>query len=316
MIGPSDTSKTSGERHRRLLYLRVAITIAAWIALVVFAHSLAHAYEADLVRVLASPYAKLAATTLFLTTLVYFVFLSLPFLPNLRPRSVAVVLLWSGLLILGHSVSHEGFHEIRTNLIAMRGELGMVGLLIFASVYALALAMPFVPGVEIGLLIIALLGATGAAVASLATVVGLTLAFTVGRLLPEAKTRLLLKHVGVTAGEGQADTQMRKMMATLPRKGQMFLRLGSLLLEYRYLTLAAALNFPGNSALGGGGGLAMLCGMSRQFDWRNFVFTVMLATSPLPLLVLTGLLDIQPLLEHHGFLHNILARVEGVFIHN
>jgi hypothetical protein len=105
------------------------------------------------------------------------------------------------------------------------------------------------------------------------------------------------------------------MQAALPGRGRVLTKVGSVLTTYRHITLAVALNFPGNSAVGGGGGLAMLCGMSRKFDWRGFLPTVAVATSPLPLLVITGMVDIQPLLEHHGFLHDFLARLEGVFTH-
>ena len=92
-------------------------------------------------------------------------------------------------------------------------------------------------------------------------------------------------------------------------------KLVTILLRFRHLTLGVALNFPGNSALGGGGGLALLGGMSKQFSWRGFVVTIAVATSPLPILVLSGLLDTQPLLEHHGVLHNILKISEGFLSH-
>jgi len=306
---------TTIRRHRRHLYLRVTITLVAWVVLIVYAHTFAHRYEAELTSVLASPLAKLAAATLFLTALVYFVVLSLPFLPNLGPRSVAIVLLWSTLLIFGHSVSHEGFHEIQVELLSMRDQVGLGGWLLFAAVYAIALAMPFVPGVEIGLLIIVLLGTTGAMVAYLATVGGLGLAYLVGRLLPEQVLRTLLSRMGANVSEAPVDTQLRGMMHGLPSKRGRLNKAASTLLDYRYLTLAVGLNFPGNSVVGGGGGLSMLCGMSRQFDWRGFLLTVAVATSPLPLLALAGLLDIQSLLEHHGFLHNLLKQLEGLFMH-
>ena len=84
-------SKTATARSRRAyLYLRIAATLVAWIVLIAYAHNLAHAYEAELVRLLASPFTKLAATSLFLTMLGYFLFLSLPIVPNLGPRAVAV----------------------------------------------------------------------------------------------------------------------------------------------------------------------------------------------------------------------------------
>lgn len=92
-------------------------------------------------------------------------------------------------------------------------------------------------------------------------------------------------------------------------------RLAALLLNRKHIAPAACLNFPGNSILGGGGGLALLCGLSRQFTWHGFVLTVAIATSPIPVLVLAGWLDLEPLMEQHRFLHDVLTWIESPFIH-
>ena len=62
---------------------------------------------------------------------------------------------------------------------------------------------------------------------------------------------------------------------------------------HRYVALAVCLNVPGNAVVGGGGGLALLCGLSRQFEGRWFALTIALAVSPLPLLILTGILGLD-----------------------
>ncbi|MEE8444482.1 MAG: hypothetical protein V3S44_03980, partial [Alphaproteobacteria bacterium] len=87
------------------------------------------------------------------------------------------------------------------------------------------------------------------------------------------------------------------------------------LLTHRHLTLAVCLNMPGNSVLGGGGGIAALCGLSRQFHWWRYVLTLIIATAPIPLLVLIGQIEIEPMLEKHGILHDLLSRTEGIFLH-
>jgi hypothetical protein len=92
-------------------------------------------------------------------------------------------------------------------------------------------------------------------------------------------------------------------------------RLGNFLLSHRHFTLAVCLNLPGNSVLGGGGGIAALCGLSGQFVWWRFVLTLVIATAPIPLLVLFGQIDIEPLLERHGILHDLLSRAGGLFLH-
>lgn len=307
--------RTAGRSRRLFFWLRIAATTAAWVVFIVYAHALAHAYETELARILASPFAKVAAATLILTALVYFIALSFPFVPRLGCRSAAVIFIWSALLVVGHSVSHESFHELRASLASMPDQIGLIGVIVIASVYALALALPFVPAVELGLLIIALFGLEGAAVAYGATVAGLGMAFAAGCLVPEAVIRAALTRVGMTVAPDQLDTRMRSVVMRERPTTRWVERLGRVILQHRYLTLAVCLNFPGNSVLGGGGGLAVLSGMSRRFDWRGFVVTVALATAPLPLLVLTGVIDVQPVLEHHGHLHDFLEGIGRLFVH-
>jgi uncharacterized membrane protein YdjX (TVP38/TMEM64 family) len=305
-----------GIKQKRLVLLaRTLLTVILWVVVVVYAHNLAHVYEAELSEVLTSPYAKLSAVIAFLTALIYFICLSFPFLPNLGIRGVAMTFLWSSLIVFGHSVSHEGFHEIEASLVGMRDEFGIVGFLALTAVYALALAMPFVPGIEIGLLIIALLGVTGALIAYLATVGGLTLAFAIGRVTPDGKLKALMHRIGIKAKEGSIDSSFQQLLELNNGKSTLRHKLFAYILRYRHLTLGVAFNFPGNSVLGGGGGLAILSGMSKQFGWKGFLMTVAIATSPLPIMVLSGLIDTQPLLEHHGLLHNLLKNLEGLFKH-
>ncbi len=55
------------------------------------------------------------------------------------------------------------------------------------------------------------------------------------------------------------------------------------LLRHRYLALMAAVNLPGNIVIGGGGGIALIAGLSRLFFPSVFVLTVAIAISPVPL---------------------------------
>jgi len=322
MIGPGGASRSvdgarpATRRKRRVLtYLRIGLTLAAWAAVVVYAHSFAHAYAAELTSILASPLSRVAAITVALTALVYFVALSLPAVPSLGPRSVAVVFVWIGALVLGHSLSHAGFHSAEAALAATREAMGLSGMLALAAAYAITLALPFVPGVKIGLLIMAFFGPIGAVIAYLATIGGLALAFAAGRWLPEHVSRGLLARLGVTVPPGSIGPAMREAVSGARVNRSLPRRVAAFLLDQRHVTLAACLNLPGNSALGGGGGIAFLCGISRQFRWRGFLATVALAIAPVPLLVLAGLLNIDPLLQHHGLVHDLLTRVEQVFVH-
>ena len=305
-----------GFSPRIAFWIRVAATVAGWILLVALFHQLAHAYQAEIVEILNSPLLQLAASSLLLSGLVYFVVLSLPGLPALGPRSMGMVWVWAALLVGGHSLSHMGFHDAQAMLAAVRDEFGTVALMVLALAYAMALAMPFVPGLELGLLIMAVVGPTGALVAYAATIAGLCLAFAVGRILPESVLAQCLSRIGIAMPRAGITSGMQSIIASGGRAGPMPGRLAGALLRHRYLTLGLCLNFPGNAALGGGGGLALLCGMSRRFSWGKFILTVAIATSVVPALVLFGLLNLEPLMQHHGFVHDALAQIARLFTHD
>jgi hypothetical protein len=49
-----------------------------------------------------------------------------------------------------------------------------------------------------------------------------------------------------------------------------------------------AVTLPGNTLLGGGGGIALAAGMSGVYRLPTYVATVAVAVAPVPLLVLLG----------------------------
>lgn len=58
------------------------------------------------------------------------------------------------------------------------------------------------------------------------------------------------------------------------------------LIRYRYIAVAVALNIPGNAVIGGGGGISLMAGMSRLFSFPGFLMTLAIAVSPVPILIL------------------------------
>ena len=164
----------------------------------------------------------------------------------------------------------------------------VTGLMITVLIgYAILLAIPFIPGVEIGIAILALEGARAAPMVYLATVAGMLLAFFLGQYAPlhhliricrdlrlERATRLL-EQISETP---RAD-RLNAMQERLPRW------LVPIFCNYRYVTLGLAINLPGNIALGGGGGIMLAGGLSRLFQTRFVVVTVILVTLPVPLSV-------------------------------
>jgi hypothetical protein len=162
--------------------------------------------------------------------------------------------------------------------------------LIMASLlaYVLLMALPFVPGVEIGLALIMLLGPEIVPVVYVATVSALALSYGVGRLVPEQMVARAFAGLGmVRASRLHAELRALPAEARVARlASRMPSAIGRKLLHYRHLTIAAALNIPGNSLVGGGGGIALAAGMSRLMSFPGFILTVALGTSPIPIVVL------------------------------
>jgi len=185
-----------------------------------------------------------------------------------------------------------GWFSARTADIHPGAQIGM--LLVLLSIYALLIALPFVPGIEIGLMLLAVEGAWIAPWLYLATTAGLLFAYGVGEWLPYARLHRIL-----------ADLHMRRACALLDRihplsreERVLLLRdtapkwLRPLISRYRYLFVAAVINLPGNAVIGGGGGILFLTGLSRLFKPAGVVLTVALAVMPVPMAVWAFDLDL------------------------
>ena len=161
-------------------------------------------------------------------------------------------------------------------------------IMLAAVLYTLALAVPFVPGVEIGLGLIMVLGIKIVPLVYLCTVTGLFLAFLLGRLIPArvlaglAQDMRLSRASAMLAEFDQVpkNERLAHLLSQAPRG------ITAHILRYRYVAVAVALNVPGNFLIGGGGGIAMMSGISRLFSPGWFLLTLALAVSPVPLLVL------------------------------
>ncbi len=154
-----------------------------------------------------------------------------------------------------------------------------------AAVYAVLLAVPFVPGAEIGITLLTLFGTQAAVLVYLATVVGLSIAFIIGQLVPAKTVSDWLLWFGlIRAAEMIARTadlppeaRLRAMISTADKSWMPFL------LRHRYIAVALALNIPGNFLIGGGGGIAMVAGLSKLFSPLKFLVAIALGVLPIPL---------------------------------
>jgi hypothetical protein len=158
------------------------------------------------------------------------------------------------------------------------------------------LSLPFVPGVELGILLMCTFGKEGIVFVYLATVAGLSLAFLIGRLVPRRWIDSGLERLGDSRSCSSQSDEIEKM-ADCMSAGRKHIPswLKSYLVKYRYLTIAVLINLPGNYILGGGGGISIACGTSRRISWKGFLVTVALAVSPVPLLAYLGIIQLEAL---------------------
>lgn len=160
-------------------------------------------------------------------------------------------------------------------------------LMVSAAIYALLIAIPFVPGVEVGLAIIGMLGPPIVFLVYLSTLAGLTISYVVGRLIP-----LPMLVRGLELLRFQRASRLVKTIEPMTHNDRLaFLvskspnRFVPFLIRHRYLALIVAINLPGNFLIGGGGGISMVAGVSRLFSAPGFFAAIVLAVAPVPLAI-------------------------------
>jgi len=154
----------------------------------------------------------------------------------------------------------------------------------FVAFFVLA-AIPFVPGAEIGFALLLLFGGQVAPLVYFGMVGALILSFMIARLVPTATVTRLLDWLGLAKAANfvaeidatAPDNRIEKLAMLMPSS------FGQRLISHRHLLFAVALNTPGNSLLGGGGGLAFIAGASRLFSFWSYVAVVLCAVAPAPL---------------------------------
>lgn len=193
----------------------------------------------------------------------------------------------------------------------LRGEMGIaekfyefvegrwsIGVLIGGGIiYILLLSLPFVPGVELGVLLMCIFGKEGIVFVYFATVAGLGLAFLIGRLLPKNWVESSLQKFGFSQTCDLPADEIDGLLDNISRDRKFCqTRFRSFMSKYRYLTIAFLFNMPGNYLIGGGGGISLACGISRGISWKWFLLTVVLAVSPVPLLAFLGVIQLEAFL--------------------
>lgn len=169
-------------------------------------------------------------------------------------------------------------NEQQVHSAIMLGSVAYVGLL----------ALPFVPGAEIGLAMLAAFGPSIAPLIYVATVASMMVAYSVGRFLPiSALERLLfflrMRRAAALVARAALLSPEDRLAMLLDGQSPRSIKLG---LRYRYIAVALAVNTPGNSIIGGGGGIMMMAGLSGIFSPIATFLTISLAVSPVPLAVI------------------------------
>lgn len=282
----------NGKRSR---YGRLLARLAAWAAFAFATHQLIHRYLFDVGPVPGPGLVTLLLQALAVAAAAMLLILALHPRHVIGLRGLLAAAVWASLVVFGHYLSHLSMSEVEATLAALREGMGMGALAMSAITLAILLGLPFVPSVEMGLLMMTVFGREGAVAAWLATIAGLSLAFAAGRYMPSAAASRWLERQGLIAPHDEAPAPGPALERLLDRTriGRAGGRVASFLLSHRYLLFAALINLPGNSVLGGGGGIALVCGFSRLYRWPWFVLTTGLASLPIPLLVFSGLIRVD-----------------------
>lgn len=156
-----------------------------------------------------------------------------------------------------------------------------------SAIYIALLAIPFMPGAEIGITMILLLGTKISFLVYVCTVTALIPPYLVGRLIPAKYCAYLLGFIGLSKAqclvERIAPLSAQKRLDYLVDNAPT--RMGPFLVRHRFIALAIVLNIPGNIIIGGGGGIAMIAGMSGLYSLPRYLLTIAVAVAPIPFVV-------------------------------
>lgn len=261
---------------------RFAYPALLWIAVLVSGHWFVHSYHEYLTAQF-SLFLSLTSQFFILFVLVAIAALLLRFQKN-KPKRYIMLALWLAIIIAAHNIIYIDGLTREETLLAMHLGEGLNSLILITLVYALLLAIPFVPGLEFGIIIMLLFGVHGVVAAYIATVAGLTLSFLIGvNLSRSPKSRAIMER-------WFSWNKIDLILST---------RWANKILKYRYLLLGVLLNLPGNTLLGGGGGISLISGLSGRYKARGFILTVLISVSPLPLLILFGIVSVENLSIPH-----------------
>ncbi|MEM5495107.1 hypothetical protein [Hoeflea sp. AS16] len=202
-------------------------------------------------------------------------------------RAGMLLAFYGCLIIGGRWLGMKIESSLQVSSIAQTGMpyLGAVAAILLA--YVVLTAIPFVPGTEIGVALLMVFGAKVAVIVYLSTITALTLSFTLGRLVPEHRLAGWLRRHGI-----ERVAVLIEAFARLgPHGRDRYLTqhaprwLKPWLVNHRMITFIVLINLPGNTLLGGGGGIALVTGLSKLMSFPQFLAGTCLAVAPVPIAV-------------------------------
>lgn len=207
------------------------------------------------------------------------------------PRVLRIILVVLAILVVAYLANQAGdwIGQRLKMEITPENESVIFGATVIAIIlYALLIALPFVPGVEIGIGLMVMFGTPMAIPVYISTIIGLTLGFFIGRLVPEKVLCGCFDFLGMTRVSNMLRDLARKPVSE--RMNMLVERAPSrivpFLLRHRYIAIAVSFNIPGNSVIGGGGGIAFMAGLSRLFSFPLYLLAVVIGVSPVVILFL------------------------------
>jgi len=204
------------------------------------------------------------------------------------PRLALLLLIYGSIVVVGSIGGNWIARIFEVDLMASDDPMFVQIIVTCFLVYMALIALPFIPGVEIAFAMILMLGPKIVPLVYGATVIALCISFGIGRLVPIRLIIAAFSALGMT----RATAMVTDLSALAPADRIDYLMSRapsgwvSWLLGHRLLALGVLFNVPGNAIIGGGGGIAIAVGMSGLVSFQRFALTVVLATAPLPVIII------------------------------
>lgn len=207
--------------------------------------------------------------------------------PSRAVRIVKLLLLFAAIVMLNYGGGWLA-HQVNFQLYPRHEPMLHVIILVSFGLYILFMTLPFMPGIEVGLTLMLFLGGKGVFLVYLCTLIALSISYAVGRKIPpDIFARMLGWFYLVKARNlvlEMKDMSRNERLNFLQQKAPS--KIAPHLLKHRYLAIAILLNLPGNALIGGGGGIALIAGMSGIITYPRYLLLIAVAISPVPIMII------------------------------